>query len=171
MYTFFWRTLYKEIMIQVNVSCCIVHSLTNCNVCAYFVWLNLCNALYCAGSLIKLELRSFRSCTYCLVQFEIYRMLDYVEFHDRWRRTELSNVIIYIYIYISFYNMPCSNLINLVAYWTQFFVAQCTKLRIVKTDIVYLCGPTLVLILSFVQCYISRYFCNLHYTSYKSITY
>ena len=44
---------YKESMIEVNVSCCILDSLTNCNVWTYFVWLSLCKALYCAGSLIK----------------------------------------------------------------------------------------------------------------------
>ena len=70
---------------EFSVSCCIVDSLTNCNVCMYFVWLNLlCIALYCAGSLIKKkELPNFRICTYCLIQFETYRMLDCVEFHGR----------------------------------------------------------------------------------------
>ena len=44
----------KESVIEVTVSCCIVDSLTNCNVCRYFVWLNLlCIALYSAGSLKK----------------------------------------------------------------------------------------------------------------------
>jgi len=110
-------------MIEVSVSCIVV-SLTNCNVCRYFVRLNLlCNALYCAGSLIKKELPSFRTCTYSLIQSETYRMLDCVHFHGRWIRTELSNVIIYLYMYRFTINISCSNLMNLAAHWTQLFVA------------------------------------------------
>ena len=40
----------KEIVIEASVSCCIVDSMTNCNVCRYFMWLDLlCIALYSAG--------------------------------------------------------------------------------------------------------------------------